>query len=276
MGNRDMSPLKEFAFLGGAAFLDKLIYLSKIAEKENWYYDSPSAQTEQQKKYGVLFQYIHHTFSRAADEGKVLETDKYAVFNTGLLTLNGEEIYALFHLNRYETPKWFLDSFYPVSSRYIPSELVDRLPAYVDYFSNRPEDAYFDTMKSIRIYVDHVMERFDRFPPIIQAIPRDVLIMLINSAEITMKKKILRNNRLVVPQYYNKQIAYLAPLNLAGQLIPLAIEKEESTYRVNTVLTPGMAYCNARLIMKPESNWLTNEMPGKNTAKSIQEESLFI
>ncbi|PXC43252.1 hypothetical protein C9762_16605, partial [Listeria monocytogenes] len=30
-------------------------------------------------------------------------------------------------------------------------------------------------------------------------------------------------------------------------------------YRINTILTPGMAYCNARLIMKPESNWLNNK-----------------
>ena len=39
--------------------------------------------------------------------------------------------------------------------------------------------------------------------------------------------------------------------------LALAIEKTEvGTYRANTIFTLDMAYPKARLIMKPESNWL--------------------
>ncbi len=52
---------------------------------------------------------------------------------------------------------------------------------------------------------------------------------------------------------------YLAPLMIGKEVVPVAIERNDDTYRINTILTPGMAYCNARLVMKPESNWLKNK-----------------
>ncbi|HBI2172325.1 TPA: hypothetical protein KZI00_003071, partial [Listeria monocytogenes] len=59
-------PLKKFAALGN--FNNKLIYLAEnLAEKEDWYYENPNAKSSNQK-YGVLFQFIHHTFSKCKDE----------------------------------------------------------------------------------------------------------------------------------------------------------------------------------------------------------------
>lgn len=262
----DISPLIKFAYLGGPEpFAKKLLQLSRIAEKENWYYDSPNARSEAQKELSVLFQYVHHTFSRAQDENKVLEKDNCAMMNTGLFTPNGEEIYALFTPNRFfdgessDKQKWFLDSFLKESSMRIPESVRSTLPDYVDYFGSNPQDMYFDPKLKIIINRDHIIDdNFDRLPPTIQAFPIEVTRMLFDSAERTMKKRISRNNWLVIPQYFNKKIAYLAPLIVANEIIPLAIEKNDNTYRVNTILTKGMAYCNARLLMRPESNWLIN------------------
>ena len=82
------------------------------------------------------------------------------------------------------------------------------------------------------------------------------------SAFETAKKKIQRNNRLVVPQFYNNKFSYLMPIKLplSNQkfiTMALAVEKMDSgNYRANTIFTTEMAYGKARLVMKPESNWL--------------------
>ncbi len=151
-------PLLAFAYLGGVAFTAKLEYLKSIAEPENWYYDAPNANNERQKRVGVLFQYIHHTFSRALDEGKVLETETCALFNTGLFTVNGEEIFAYFVPNTAlfdnapSRQKWFLQSFYKESSREIPTSVRSSLPLYVNYFKDNQHDMYFDP--SLRIFIN--------------------------------------------------------------------------------------------------------------------------
>lgn len=74
-----------------------------------------------------------------------------------------------------------------------------------------------------------------------------------------MKIRISRNFRWIAPQFYNGKITYLAPLVFGKDIIPLAIERTSDTYRANTILTQSMAYCNARLIARPESNWLVNK-----------------
>jgi hypothetical protein len=269
---KEENPLKKFAFLGvykeveaRDEFTDKLKQLASIAEEEVWYYDSPNAKNEYQREYAVLYQYIHHTFGRAQDEGKILIDNDRALMNTGLLTLNGEEIYMLFTHNRNygyrsDAQKWYFDSFCKESSRRIPEKLRSELPDYVNYFAENPQDMYFNTALKIEINMDHILnDHFERLPEAVKSLPLDVLRALFSSAETILKKRITRNNRLVVPQYYNKKIAYLAPLMIANEVIPLAIEKNDGTYRVNTVFTQDIAYCNARLLTKPESNWLINE-----------------
>lgn len=77
-----------------------------------------------------------------------------------------------------------------------------------------------------------------------------------------VKMRVRRNMRLAVPQYYNGEIMYLLPITIPVDnqrfvTMALAIEKTESgQYRANTIFTKEMAYEKARLLMKPESNWL--------------------
>jgi hypothetical protein len=268
MNNKSFStqqnpPLKDYAYLGD--FSEKLRYLAdKVAEKECWYYEAPNAQPEHYQ-YGVLFQYIHHTFARAQEEGKLYETQTHSIMNTGLLTSNGEEIYMLFEANRYANEgrqPWFLRSFYRESSRDIPENMRGSLPKTVDYFAGQPEKMFFDVNLPILTNMDHIIDdNFDRLPEKIKAFDKDTLKLLLSSAGEIMRKRISRNYRLVVPQYYNRKIMYLVPLSIGDTVIPMAIERCEMSYRINTVFTRGMAYCNARLLMRPESNWLTNEQP---------------
>lgn len=263
----EFPPLRKYAFVGNREhFMRKLKYLAAMAEPESWYYDNPAYSTEEEKEYAVLYSYIFHTFSKAQDEGKLFETETHSIFNTGLLTKFGEEIYMLFEINkRYvedplNNPKWYFKIFVKSSSHEIPSDMRAHLPEHIDYFESCPMDLYFDTKLKITSNLSHVLiDNRDRLPEGAENFSEELLIQIVGSAEQQMKKRILRNNRLVVPQYYNKKIMYLAPLMIGKDIVPVAIEKNGDTYRINTILTPGMAYCNARLIMKPESNWLKNK-----------------
>ncbi|EGP8351112.1 DUF3825 domain-containing protein [Listeria monocytogenes] len=252
-------PLKKFAALGN--FNNKLIYLAEnLAEKEDWYYENPNAKSSNQK-YGVLFQFIHHTFSKCKDENLLKFKDNHCLMNTGLLTQSGEEIFMLFTKNsRPNEQEWFFNSFYRSSDHDIPQNMRGSLPEHIDYFASNPQDMYFNTKLNVLYNMEHIVEEnFTRLPEGIQQLDKSIIITILNSSTEQMKKRILRNNRLLVPQYYNKRIMYLAPLRFGKDTLPLAIEKHIDSYRINTILTPGMAYCNARLIMKPESNWLNNK-----------------
>lgn len=87
-------------------------------------------------------------------------------------------------------------------------------------------------------------------------------INIINGALDTMKKKVSANYKLAIPQYYEGKIQLLLPLCLMSDNKPdvaIAVTKKNNCYQGHTCLTLDMAYNNARLIAKPESNWLSQK-----------------
>lgn len=53
---------------------------------------------------------------------------------------------------------------------------------------------------------------------------------------------------------------FLIPVKVFGKKnVVIALEKINNTYIANTVLSMGMAYNCARLLNKPESDWLLSE-----------------
>lgn len=181
-------PLNSYAYLG--KFNEKLIYLSKIAEQENWYYDNPKMKTEEEKKTGILYQYIQHTFTKALDDNKILSDENHSIMNTGLLTNQGEEIYMLFNKNRViGKQNWFFDSFYKESSHDIPEEFRDKLPSHIDYFEQLPEMYYFNPSLKIHSNKDHIInDNFDRLPKAMRELPEDILSSVLTS-QITILEK---------------------------------------------------------------------------------------
>lgn len=45
---------------------------------------------------GILKGYLEHTFQRVYEEEKLLETEEYAIFNTGLFNMYYQPVYAYF------------------------------------------------------------------------------------------------------------------------------------------------------------------------------------
>ena len=68
-----------------------------------------------------------------------------------------------------------------------------------------------------------------------------------------------RSYRVAVPQYYRGRIQLLLPLYLRESCSPdlaLTLEKHGEWYRAATVLYPDWAYRHARLLSRPNSEWL--------------------
>lgn len=77
----------------------------------------------------------------------------------------------------------------------------------------------------------------------------------------------MANYKIAVPQYYHETIQLLLPLCLADSNNPdlaLVVTKMGSYYQGHTCLTLQMAYNNARILAKPESNWLNTNVVAKN------------
>ena len=132
-----------------------------------------------------------------------------------------------------------------------------KTPDVVSYFSD-PSKIYFNPKFELIKNLDHILDdNLDRFPEDLKNKGAKYINALLTHALDLTVKRCERNYRIAVPQYYKGKITYLLPVELDGHLMSLAVEDVNGRYRVNTIFTIEMAYKNARLLMKPEADWLT-------------------
>ena len=133
-------------------------------------------------------------------------------------------------------------------------------PERANYFE-KPELLLFDWHYPIDVYYKHILDderNKSRLPK--EFLNSNNMVNILNGAIDTMKKRISSNYKLAIPQYYEGKIQLLLPLCLMSDNKPdvaIAVTKKETCYQGHTCLTLDMAYNNARLIAKPESNWLS-------------------
>ena len=135
------------------------------------------------------------------------------------------------------------------------------MPDIANYFE-KPELLIFNPKCKLIPDIDHIIQdNISRFPAHLQGAGDGELRRLLVGAIDEVRKKVKTNYKIAVPQYYDGKIQLLLPLCLtAGSPNPdlaLVVHKlNEDTYTARTCLTLKMAYNNARLIVKPQSNWL--------------------
>lgn len=225
--------LFQFAYI--PKYEDVINALASMADSEDW--DFSDAKV---KKNVILRNYIEHTFRKVKEEDKIAYSadNKYACFNTGLITKNLEEIFALFERNR--------------------------IPGKQDFFLKMflPEDLLFNPNCTLIPQIDHIIEdNKDRFPIAMQTCGEDEMRRKLEGAIDEVKKRVRTNYKIAIPQYYGNRIQLLLPLNLTPNSpnadLALVVHKlDANTYTARTCLTLKMAYNNARLIVKPQSSWL--------------------
>jgi hypothetical protein len=134
-----------------------------------------------------------------------------------------------------------------------------KLPDSANYFNN-PSELIYDTNLELRINIDHIIQdNKSRFPDSLKKMDDYQLSNILQGTINDAKKRIKRNYKTAIPQFFNGKLQLLIPLCLLTKSkadLALVIEKENDTYRASTCLTLDMAINNARLIAKPDDEWL--------------------
>lgn len=268
----------------------RIAELAAMAEPERWHYITAPANVE----HPVLDSYIRHTFARVYEQKKVEISDEMACFNTGLLTPSQEEIYGVFNIAaRFDdalpqgqsNKKWFLKRWARAGDRVLTA--FNQLPPLASYWDNS-SDLVFDPSLRVELNLDHIIrDNLTRFPielggslaadgvpgdldgagedeEKLQMDNSDVVIPLAlrHALEGAMKHSIRlaqRSYRVAVPQFHRGHIQLLLPLYMrdAGRAdLALTMERHGNWYRGATVLYPDWAYRHARLLARPNSEWL--------------------
>lgn len=254
MNNEIPHNLFDFGYMPG--FDDRLKELAELSEHEDWNY----RRTTQRGVLPILHNYVKYTFERLVEEEKIAITPdgQYACFNTGLVTENQEPIYASFEVNRADDrAPWFFKCWLRKGQWELNKFSI--LPEMAHYFSD-PTVLIFDFRKDFRVNVEHIIEdNNERFPESIKKMNNFMLQNLVKGAVDSALERVKRNYKTAIPQYYKKKIQFLLPLCLADAKMAdmaLAVERHEYFYRASTCLTLDMAYNNARLLAKPDRDWL--------------------
>lgn len=239
-------------------------HLSRITKDEDWHFNRPEFRVKYKQSFPILTNYLNYTFLRAQELNLISfsEDGDKACFNTGLQTKDEKDIYALFFRNKeakkYKAPDWtlytFVDSY---STKLNPYKPLPDLPTYISDHSA----LVFDTTLDIEINTEHIVDQNgERLPKVLQTNRRLAMTALQGSIE-SLKSKVLRNYKVAIPHWYEGKLQLLLPLNLtddnqADVALVIDKDKERNIYRATTILTMDMAYIDARLITRPDREWL--------------------
>lgn len=257
-------------FADFADFHESLKELQNIAEPENWDYINQSTG-----KSPVLYSYINYTFDQIQAQDKIIfgksskDGTEYAIFNTGLVTPFQDEIYGYFKkVTVNQASDWgvktsayeFLE-FETEQSRY--RKFFPDAPQIASYFSDAEvRELIFDSsLNGGNIIVDkqHIKKRKSRFPQQISNMDDEAFFDAVSKSVELAIKRIKRNYKTAIPHFYDGKIQFLLPLCMITKKdadLALVVNKEEYVYKAHTVLTLDQAYNNARLLAKPDREWL--------------------
>lgn len=268
-GPRSTPPV-EPAELGRLAWEETLLSLAELAEHEEWVGASPPG-----RPLPILDSFLRYTYLRLVVEDKIAVTadGEHAAYNTGLLSPHAEEIFAFFHRNQHEgAQRWFFAGWITESNRDLLKHF-DEPPQMAEYVTSASELVY-DWRRELKLAYDHILgDNIDRFPIEMAEQPLRARQALDAAINLTLRR-VRRNHKLVIPQWYPKYgdtgAQFLMPLDLTGDgsadLALVVSAVGDRAYRGHTVLTLDMAYTNARLVARPDSDWLAPSAAALPTA----------
>lgn len=231
-----------------------------LVAREEWDYSDST-----DKNYAILKNYLEHTFRKLKQENKITFTpdNKFACFNTGLVTENLEDIFGFFEENKNSkaSSPFFFKGFIKKSDHNILKHFSHNIPDVANFF-DKPELLIFNPKCDLIPDIDHIIkDNLTRFPLHLQNADDAELRRQLAGAIDEVKKKVRTNYKIAVPQFFAGKIQLLLPLCLTSgspnpDLALVVTKVNDTTYSARTCLTLKMAYGNARLIVKPQSSWL--------------------
>ena len=236
--------------------------LSNLAENEDWDYHH-SVDTGG-TGHPILENYIKNTYRRLATEKKIAfsSDNKFACFDTGLISrTQNEPIYMMFTENTNPNVKcyWHFYRFFR-RGEYDVSKF-QKLPEMAFYWED-PSKLIYDTRKELVVNIEHmIVDNKHRFPAPYNTMPDYNLKLYIDGCIKAALEKVKRNYKIAVPQYFltTGTIQLLIPLCLSNSNtadLAIVVEDYGTMYRASTCLTLDMAINNARLLARPDRDWL--------------------
>lgn len=199
--------------------------------------------------------------------------------------------------------KWFFINWARSGDRQLTDFMA--LPTLATYWTD-PAELVFNPSLQVQLNLDHIIrDNLNRFPEEIggcldkNGVPTDIKstpdiedeageektlsstppepkaipLATRNALEGAMKHSIRlaqRSYRVAVPQFHHQRIQLLLPLYLRDAASPdlaLTLERHGQWYRAATILYPDWAYRHARLLARPNSEWLGGFLAGSASKK---------
>lgn len=240
--------------------------LAELAEKkESWNYKIKPSKDH----FAILRSYIKYTYLRQRElSGHLVYSGdgQYMTFNTGLVSDFQEQIFAVFSKRAGSLgPEWKIHGFEKASSLNYLKRFGSIDPPLAWYYS-KPEELVYDTNLDLRVNVEHVPHDKNRFPASLMHFSPEDLAGLVNAKAPEAIERVRRNYKTAIPQFYRDgnsgegKMQLLLPVGLVRRdqvELALAVDRLDSgVYLGKTVLTLDWAYNNARLITRPDTDWL--------------------
>lgn len=192
-----MASQRLFDFAWIPSVNEQLQDLAAMAQPEDWAY----RHTPNPGPNPILYSYFLQTFERLQTQAKVTEAETWSCFDTGLVTPNQEEIFALFERHRMpERQPWFFKGFCRESDRALIRFAA--LPDIATYFDD-PRELLYDPRIDLRPDYDHIIDdNYERIPePYNQTCNEDIKHQLRNILQGAIdhaKRGIQRNDKTAV------------------------------------------------------------------------------
>ncbi|NTW28223.1 MAG: DUF3825 domain-containing protein [Coriobacteriia bacterium] len=285
--------MNDYAFV--SAWENRLQSLARLAEPERWTYRSvpdvsPLPVLEAYIRHTFERVCEQHKICESEEfscfNTGLLTPNQEEVFGLFQVSDRFDPSQPLCSTNR----KWFLTKWITSSDRRLTEFMeVPRLPTYWE----DPAETVFNPYLHVQVNFDHIIcENLNRFPVELggnlgsngvplepdseedveesedsdseNAEEADIAVPLAtrNALEGAMKHSIrlaLRNHRVAVPQFHGNAIQLLLPLYLRDPNRPdlvLTLARQGDWYRATTIIYPDWAYQHARLLCRPNSEWL--------------------
>ena len=258
--------------------------LKDLAEDEDW-----GADDNILVNYFVYtFYYLDQFHQTDRSMGYLKEHNDAIHFHTGLFTVRMEPIFACFPINKnpgnkstVDRPQYFFNPNRLADHFLLSAQMTGRcypLPVRCHYFTDYTR-LIMDGTKKPEVDWTHIVDT--NWERVCRALypdedPHDLSFKASAQVKVTSElcgalelacRRVEANYRTAVPQFYNSKLQLLLPLCVRDSRIPdlvLTIERKPFvppidgmfTYVGATILTIQMAYQNARLIARPEHDWL--------------------
>lgn len=194
------------------------------------------------------------------------DDDRWVCFNTGLLNRNGIDLLLVFERNPLAnngkpTPDWMYRACYPSNHESYRYHFGLRVPA-IAFYAKDSRDFVFDLNYSLdKDSFDHLFERAKERSGFANA-SDEVVRNYLRGAIENLIPKIKRNYKTAIPVYYveEERMQLLLPFVSANgeDLSCFLVQRDDDmqNYTLKTILDLDQAYFGARLITRPDKDWL--------------------